>query len=318
MLQPPGSSWGFGALLKDTSVVVLKEERVLVIHSPTNNPCRTQDSNPQSLDYESDSLTIRPRPRLPPSSEMYSLHLTHPKWTHTRSSGQPCYSARGAVGGSHPQLEGTRRGQRPPPPGGRWALKVRVSSDTFANDDPSFPSYDFSTQSFKGSDTFLALVTKSFQWFPENFCNIQGGVDHTSTMIYLWWPFRGIFSGWEPFTCIKNNGLFVYLHAHMQTQMSISNLWWVDKTPNPHGLIVLDLCIKCTNAKMGRAVQLIHTTDFTAFTEDACVWAVPDGSSEAGTTRCRRWPSYSSSWADNSPSQTYCCSRRRPQTGGSY
>ncbi len=30
---------------------------------------------------------------------MYSLHLTHPKWTHTRSSGQPCYSARGAVGG---------------------------------------------------------------------------------------------------------------------------------------------------------------------------------------------------------------------------
>ncbi len=25
------------------------------------------------------------------SSEMYSLHLTHPKWTHTRSSGQPCW-----------------------------------------------------------------------------------------------------------------------------------------------------------------------------------------------------------------------------------
>ncbi len=36
------------------------------------------------------------------SSEMYSLHLTHPKWTHTRSSGQPCYGARGAVGGSVP------------------------------------------------------------------------------------------------------------------------------------------------------------------------------------------------------------------------
>ncbi len=33
---------------------------------------------------------------------MYSLHLTHPKWTHTRSSGQPCYSTRGAVGGSVP------------------------------------------------------------------------------------------------------------------------------------------------------------------------------------------------------------------------
>ncbi len=27
------------------------------------------------------------------SSEMYSLHLTHPKWTHTWSSGQPCYGA---------------------------------------------------------------------------------------------------------------------------------------------------------------------------------------------------------------------------------
>ncbi len=32
--QHPGSSWGFGALLKDTSVMVLKEERALVIHSP--------------------------------------------------------------------------------------------------------------------------------------------------------------------------------------------------------------------------------------------------------------------------------------------
>ncbi len=56
MLQRPGSSWGFGALLKDTSVMVLKEHT-----PPTNNPCRTWDSNPQPLDYESDSLTIRPR-----------------------------------------------------------------------------------------------------------------------------------------------------------------------------------------------------------------------------------------------------------------
>ncbi len=31
---------------------------------PTFNPCRTGDSNPQPLDYKSDSLTIRPR--LPP------------------------------------------------------------------------------------------------------------------------------------------------------------------------------------------------------------------------------------------------------------
>ncbi len=32
--QRPGSNWGFGALLKGTSVVVLKEERVLFIHNP--------------------------------------------------------------------------------------------------------------------------------------------------------------------------------------------------------------------------------------------------------------------------------------------
>ncbi len=34
MLRRPGSSWGFGALLKGTSVVVLRVERVLYIHSP--------------------------------------------------------------------------------------------------------------------------------------------------------------------------------------------------------------------------------------------------------------------------------------------
>ncbi len=59
MLQRPGSSWGFGALLKDTSVVVLKEDT-----PPTNNPCRTWDSNPQPSAYKSDLLSIRPR--LPP------------------------------------------------------------------------------------------------------------------------------------------------------------------------------------------------------------------------------------------------------------
>ncbi len=56
MLQHPGSSWGFGALLKDTSVVVLKEDT-----PPTNNPCWTWDSNPQPSAYKSDSLSIRPR-----------------------------------------------------------------------------------------------------------------------------------------------------------------------------------------------------------------------------------------------------------------
>ncbi len=34
MLRRPGSSWGIGALLKGTSVVVLRAERALYIHSP--------------------------------------------------------------------------------------------------------------------------------------------------------------------------------------------------------------------------------------------------------------------------------------------
>ncbi len=38
MLQRPGSSWGFGVLLKDTSVLVLKEERALYITSPPTIP----------------------------------------------------------------------------------------------------------------------------------------------------------------------------------------------------------------------------------------------------------------------------------------
>ncbi len=57
----PGSSWGFGALLKGTSVVVLRVERVLYIHSPHLQFLSARDSNSQPLDYESDSLTIRPR-----------------------------------------------------------------------------------------------------------------------------------------------------------------------------------------------------------------------------------------------------------------
>ncbi len=64
MLQCPGSSWGFGALLKDTSVVVLRVERVLYIHSLHLQFLPAQDSNSQPFDCESDSLTIRPR--LPP------------------------------------------------------------------------------------------------------------------------------------------------------------------------------------------------------------------------------------------------------------
>ncbi len=62
MLQRPGSIWGFGALLKGTSVVVLREERVLYIHSPHLQFLPARDSNSQPLGYK--SLTIRPR--LPP------------------------------------------------------------------------------------------------------------------------------------------------------------------------------------------------------------------------------------------------------------
>ncbi len=62
MLWRPGSSWVFGALLKGTSVVVLKVERERwTFTPPTYNSCRTWDSNSRPLGYESDSLTSRPR-----------------------------------------------------------------------------------------------------------------------------------------------------------------------------------------------------------------------------------------------------------------
>ncbi len=41
------------------------------------------------------------------SSEMYSLHLTHPKWTHTRSSGQPCLQRPGSSWGFGALLKDT-------------------------------------------------------------------------------------------------------------------------------------------------------------------------------------------------------------------
>ncbi len=61
MLLRPGSSWGFCALLKGTSVVVLRVERVLDIHSPHWQFLPARDSSSQPLGYESDSLTIGPR-----------------------------------------------------------------------------------------------------------------------------------------------------------------------------------------------------------------------------------------------------------------
>ncbi len=64
MLRRPGSSWRFRVLLKGNSVVVLKVKRALDIHSPHLQSLPARDSNSQPLDYESYSLTIRPR--LPP------------------------------------------------------------------------------------------------------------------------------------------------------------------------------------------------------------------------------------------------------------
>ncbi len=78
ILRCPGSSWGFGALLKGTSVVVLKVERALYIHSPHLQFLPARDSNSQPFDYESDSLTIRPR--LPPYIPLIlTLHFNNSK-----------------------------------------------------------------------------------------------------------------------------------------------------------------------------------------------------------------------------------------------
>ncbi len=72
MPRRPGSSWGFSALLKGTSVVVLRVEIVLDIHSPHLQFLPARDSNSQPFDYESDSLTIRPR--LPPQIFIRAMH----------------------------------------------------------------------------------------------------------------------------------------------------------------------------------------------------------------------------------------------------
>ncbi len=56
-----GSIRGFGALLKGSSVMVLRVERVLYINQPPPPQfLPDRDSNSLPLDYEGDSLTIRP------------------------------------------------------------------------------------------------------------------------------------------------------------------------------------------------------------------------------------------------------------------
>ncbi len=75
MLRRPGSSPGS---ILNTSVVVLRIERVLYIHSPHRQFLPARDSNSQPLDYESDSLTIRPRiPLSSNESDFYGLDLVN-------------------------------------------------------------------------------------------------------------------------------------------------------------------------------------------------------------------------------------------------
>ncbi len=74
MLRRPRSSWGFDALLKCTSVVVLKVEKALYIHSPHQQSLPARDSNSQPFNYKSNSLTIRPR--LPHND--VNLHYFYP------------------------------------------------------------------------------------------------------------------------------------------------------------------------------------------------------------------------------------------------
>ncbi len=57
MLRRPGSSWGFGL----TSVVVLKVERMLVIHSPHRQFLPDPRFEPTTSGYKSNALSMRPR-----------------------------------------------------------------------------------------------------------------------------------------------------------------------------------------------------------------------------------------------------------------
>ncbi len=57
MLRRPGSSWGFGVLLKG-SRGIKGGERALYIHNPNRQLLPARDSNSQPFDYESDSLPL--------------------------------------------------------------------------------------------------------------------------------------------------------------------------------------------------------------------------------------------------------------------
>ncbi len=58
MLWRPGSSWGFGALLKSTSSCYSRWRESAVHLLPHRQFLPDQDSNSQPFDYESDSLSL--------------------------------------------------------------------------------------------------------------------------------------------------------------------------------------------------------------------------------------------------------------------
>ncbi len=59
MLRHQGSSWGFGVLLKGTTVVVLRVKRALYIHSPPPTIPAGSRLKLAIFYYKSDSVTIR-------------------------------------------------------------------------------------------------------------------------------------------------------------------------------------------------------------------------------------------------------------------
>ncbi len=69
----PGEQLGVQCLAQGHLSRGIEGEESAVHSPPTYNSCQTWDSNSQPLDYESDSLTIRPR--LPHISHIYSPYI---------------------------------------------------------------------------------------------------------------------------------------------------------------------------------------------------------------------------------------------------
>ncbi len=114
MLWRPESSWGFGALLKGTSVVVLRVEKALYIHSPHLQFLPAWDSNSQPFDYESDSLNISPRfPQQDNALVSWTwqwVHFTQMASTVTRSQSNRASLGCGGTGDLHHNCAANKSG----------------------------------------------------------------------------------------------------------------------------------------------------------------------------------------------------------------